>query len=138
MANYYGAARSNYFLLKDPDAFIEAVDDIQGLEYQRSRVLEEPYYMVYSSWPNGWPSLHIDNNGDEIGDFDVLEFLSDHLADGEVAIIQEVGHEKLRYLFGQAMAINNKKEKRSIDLNLIMEMALELKGEENDLLEPVY
>ena len=42
--------------------------------------------------------------------FDFTEELSEHLADGWVAIIVEVGYEKMRYLHGYTEAFNNKGE----------------------------
>ena len=61
----------------------------------------------------GWPELMDDN--DEPAD-DLCESLAQHLKEGEVAILFELGHEKLRYLVGAATAVHS--SGRRIDLTL--------------------
>ncbi len=45
---------------------------------------------------------------------DLCEALAGHLADGEVAVLFEIGHEKLRYLIGTAVHASGKR----VDINL--------------------
>ncbi len=55
-----------------------------------------------------------------------LLFLAAYLKDDEVAVLMEVGSEKLRYLCGFATAVNSKGETVSISLEHIYELARKL------------
>jgi hypothetical protein len=55
-----------------------------------------------------------------------MEELALHLADEEVAVLQEVGAENLRFVNGYAIAVNNKGERRDISLENIYDLAKEL------------
>jgi len=48
-----------------------------------------------------------------------MEMVADHLIDGEVAIFMECGAEKLRYIVGCAVAVNNKREYKVVNINSI-------------------
>jgi hypothetical protein len=77
----------------------------------------------HGGWPNWIPAETIDEEDVEV---DVAEIVAGHLAAGEVAILIEVGAEKLRYLTGIAVAVNDRNEQRCIDLEDIYEVAKEL------------
>lgn len=49
-------------------------------------------------------------------EIDLAAELSGHLAEGEVAVLKEVGHERLRALVGEATAVNCRGEKLSVSL----------------------
>lgn len=123
MANYYAHARSNYFLVKDVDAFKEEMDGITSIEVIESK---NGHYGLLSKAEDGWPWSGWDLSKDEDVDIEWEDIFARHLADDEVAIIMEVGNEKLRYLSGVAIAYNNKKETRAVDLASIYELAKEL------------
>ena len=106
MANYLGYARSNYFKVKDEDAFKVWVDTLP-IECRESKKDNETTFMVMEPDGIGWPTYKEDDDG-EYEDIDFAGELSEHLADGWVAIIKEVGYEKMRYLHGYIEAINNK------------------------------
>ncbi len=46
--------------------------------------------------------------GEKCEDFDLVEELAQHLADGEIAVLVEAGAEKLRYITGDAVAVRNR------------------------------
>lgn len=123
MANYYCSCRTNYFEVKDPDAFKEAME---SFPVNVCFIAAEPefktpdYYCLLGEDPDGsgWPSY---NGEDE--DFDFYDYVAGFLADDSVAIFIEAGAEKLRYIQGIAIAINNKKECESVWLNDIYEKA---------------
>ena len=46
-----------------------------------------------------------------------------------MTVLMEIGNEKLRYLVGYTVAVNNKGETVSIDLNAIYELAKPLEGD---------
>jgi len=54
---------------------------------------------------------------------DFVAELADHLADGWVAILMEVGHEQSRYLVGYAVAVNSAGETVTVDLDSIHALA---------------
>lgn len=83
-------------------------------------------FMLYGTDDGGWPSFRHtteEQTCEHIEDLDIFTYVADHLADGQVAIFMEVGAEKVRYLIGQAVAINNKRQTRVIDLNNIYKIA---------------
>jgi len=131
MSNWYGAARSNYFRVKDVEAFKEAFKNLEveiievdspslndGREQGMVGLLGDDEY-------GGFPSVHYDEN-DEAVDIDVADLVSQHLVDGEVAVFMESGAEKLRYVTGHAWAINNKGETRRVSIDDIFNLAREL------------
>jgi len=123
MANYYSSARTNYFRIKDVDAFnawVKEFEDNDGVEV----VSKEDTFAILFDGESGVP-----NSRKVDGDYEPLDFmdeLSVHLADDEVAILHESGAEKLRYINGFAIAVNNKAERRTISLDDIYVHAKEL------------
>ena len=123
MANYYCSCRTNYFEVKDPDAFKEAMGrfPVEVLFTPADPVYKTPdYYGLLGEDldGSGWPSY---DGEDE--NFDFYDYVAGFLADDSVAIFIEAGAEKLRYIQGIALAINNKKECESVWLNDIYEKA---------------
>jgi hypothetical protein len=102
MANYYATARSNYFLVKDKEAFAVAMTDL-GVGVWDDR--EDGRVGVYPDYgdSNGWPSY----DPEEDKDIEFTHIVAAHLADDEVCVLQEVGAEKLHYLNGYAIAFTN-------------------------------
>lgn len=124
MANYEASCRSNYFNVKDGDAFLEEMSAIPFIEALNT----EKGFVILGDCSNGsgWPSWVYDEETDEDIEIDLPEIVSKHLVDGDVAIFMESGAEKLRYIVGYAEAINNKGERKSINLEQIFELAQEL------------
>jgi hypothetical protein len=131
MANYYGTARSNYFLVKDPEAFTNEMSkypvhiitkDVDGVTL----------YGFLDKDPDGganiWAYYPEDEDGDfgDIEDLEWEEVFKRHLADDWVAVIMECGAEKHRYLGGFAGAYNNKGETKTITLGDIYGLATNL------------
>ena len=118
MANFNGTARSNYFKVKDVEAFkawVETIPDLVCWE-------REGLYAIRSEdFDTGcWPSTRYD---DEDEDLNLTGELAEHLAEGEVAVLMEAGAEKLRYISGWAVAVNHKGEEVSISLYNIYDLA---------------
>lgn len=128
MATYFAAARSNYFKVKDPAAF-RAEADLYGLTVRdalQPSQKAQGLVMVQPDGDEGWPSSVWD---DELGDaveVDVTALLARHLVEGQVAVLEEVGFEKLRYLCGFAVAVNSRGETRTVHLGDIREQAAAL------------
>lgn len=123
MANYYSSARTNYFRVKDVDAFNAWAKEYED-NYRVEVVDKEDTFGFLFDGESGVPtSREVDGDYDDI---DFMDELSKHLADDEVAILHEAGAEKLRYINGFAIAINNKAERRVISLDDIYIHAKEL------------
>ena len=105
MANWYGSARSNYFRVKDTDAFLQWTER-RGLGVFKSEQGPDVLGIHPGNSTDGgdWPSYDMEKDEE----FDLEAELAQHLAPGQVAILLEVGAEKLRYLTGQAIAVNAK------------------------------
>lgn len=127
MANYIGAARGNYFEVEDEALFLEWVEKLPGVvarkrEAKPSREQDNahnsrPRYTLLAEDTDGagWPSWRYSeggpdeepDEGDEGIEIDLADELSTHLAPGSVAVLEEAGSEKLRYLVGYATAVNH-------------------------------
>jgi hypothetical protein len=124
MANYIAAARSNYFRVNDEAAFEAA---LEGLEVELIRDSAGRVGLISTQADDaGWPSSVYDEETGEHEEIYVPGIVSEHLADDEVAVFIEVGHEKMVYLSGFALAINNQGETREVSLSAIYPLAREL------------
>ena len=123
MANYYESSRSNYAKVKDKEAFRAFLERFGGAV----EMIEDDKGRVGFLAQEGIPFTYMpDDSGSEPEEVDFVSELAGHLADHEVMIVMGTGYEKMRYLVGYAVAINNKKERREIDLAQIYEMAKQL------------
>jgi len=125
MANYIAHCRTNYFKVKDPTRFSADLLNVPDIKFEESNGT----FVLYGDNPDGagWPCM-LDDDSDPDGwvDFNLPLFVANYLADDEVAIFMEVGHEKLRYLVGYAIAVNSKGETHAVSLNDIYELASEM------------
>lgn len=128
MANYYESARSNYFFVKDIEAF-EAELNGSGLEITKKTIGDLTQVCLLADMENGFPSEKYDPDTFDSIELDWADIFKRHLVDNQVAIIMGAGAEKLRYIIGWAIAFNNKGESKSIDLNDIYDLAKELGSE---------
>jgi hypothetical protein len=121
MANYYGMARTNYFKVKDRHLFEEWLAKVPDTTLiERGNMVG---ISMYESDNGCFPSFFFDDDHDEPTEFDIIAELSKHLAEGEVAILIEVGHEKARYACGWAAAVNDKGKKITINIGDIVNKA---------------
>ena len=116
MSNYDAICRSNNFQVKDRDAFLSEMK-----QYKTLVVDETPRgFLVYVSTDGeGWPSYVDSEDNDDMDEINIFAIIGKHLEDDEVAIFMEVGHQKLVYVGGYAVAINNRLEERCISLDEI-------------------
>lgn len=120
MAKFTGAARSNYFKVKDAELFKEWVLSIPSLSIFKGEGKQDGLFAIYSDCPDTgcWPSGCFD----EV-EIDLAVDLSVHLAEGQIAVLMEAGAERLRYLAGYAVAVNWKGETEYLNLNQIYDLA---------------
>lgn len=143
MANYCCAVRTNYFHVKDPDAFLEFMDKVTACEdsvnvwEDHDRAGKTVFGFGCYGSILGVP-VHKEgcNEDDDCGydDYDFDEFvngLSELVADDDAIIILESGNEKLRYVTGCALVITSKdSEYMEIDA-LAAQRAAEMLGNPN-------
>ena len=120
MANYVGYARSNHFRVRDEAAFLGWVGTLPDVVARREDGNPERFALLVEDGDDGWPNWRYDDDGEEV-EIDLHAELAGLLAEGEVAVLEEVGAEKLRYLVGYAVAVNHRGERVAISLDDIYE-----------------
>lgn len=122
MANYYAYARSNYFRVKDLpdfDAFCRKWD------LAKTEREERVGFLVNSEHGLNTGYYYDPETGEDV-EANFEQELSSHLLDGEVAIVIQIGWEKLRYLTAWAWAVNHEGKLAACDISEIYERAKEL------------
>lgn len=120
MANWTGAARSNYVHITDMGGLLKSLESLpisihsgkDGTCCFSSEELDS----------GGWPSFYID--ADDSGEDHETEFtfethIMPYVQEGDVLVAMEVGNEKLRYLTGFATAFCRRgSEVETVSVNL--------------------
>jgi len=122
MANYYATARSNYFRVYNAASF-EAWCNKRHLDFwtkQFDDVGKRYAISLGQDCEGGWPNYEIEQDAE----IDFFAELAEHLDKGDVAVLVEVGSEKLRYLIGEAIAVNSKGRMIRVTLDEIYDKAV--------------
>lgn len=124
MANYYGTGRTNWFKVKDADAFKAEMEKFsvevgEGKGYGE----EDGLFALFGLSEEGMPWQYYDEEADDYVDIEWDKVLGKHLADDWVCVLQEVGNEKMRYVNGFAMAFNNRGDVETLNLSKIYDLA---------------
>lgn len=141
MANYIGYARSNFFAVVDEAAFdlvcakwglCKIADADAGVGFYPDDAVWEDHSLP-STPRASWREAHEETDADgyiadDYNGPDLLDDLAPLLADDGVAVVMDVGHEKVMYVGGSATAINNRGERESVSLEDIYERAVRLGG----------
>jgi hypothetical protein len=126
MANYTAYFRSNYFAVKDVAQF-QAFCAAFQLEMIRDTENNQTLYgFLNEGNESGLPATRYNEATDDWEEVDFMCELAAHLTDGYVAIVMEVGYEKMRYLIGVARAVNAAGEMVEVDLDEIYARAAAL------------
>ena len=122
MANYVATARSNYFKVKDPEAFESWVANCPNVGLISE---DDGTFAVYSDDPDSgsWPNYRFDEETGDYEEFDIFAEIAEFLIDGEIAVFMEVGAEKLRYCNGYAIAVHSNGEYETLNLDRIYDFA---------------
>jgi len=119
MANFYGTGRSNYVEVTDVEKFKSLCEKFD-LEFitERTKVgfltKSEDGDLPYEIW---------DEEQEKGIEVEPLVDFSHLLKDEEVLVFQFAGAEKHRYITGWSIAINNRQETVTVDLNDILTKA---------------
>jgi len=121
---YIGTGRSNYVKIKNEKKWKQLCEKY-GLEFLKNK---EGQFGFHASNEDGQVvTSDYDEGLDEETQFpDFMEAFSELIEDEEVLVWMHVGSEGVRYLMGEAIAINNKKEKVSINLTDIYKKSKKL------------
>ena len=136
MANWYGSARSNYFQVRDAEAFLQWAERRSlGVFKSEQNAAIFAIHPGASTDSGGWPSFDME----EDKEFDLAAELSEHLFPSQVAVLLEVGAEKLRYLNGEAIAVNHSGRVIVLSLNdIYRKAAREFRVPENEITRAEY
>jgi hypothetical protein len=135
MANWYGSSRSNYFCVKDRESFLQWAEK-RGLGVFKSESNPE-HFAIHSgdSDSGSWPSYELEADAE----IDLVTELAVHLPKGQVAVLMEIGAEKLRYLTGVAIAVNHKGRAVVVSLDDVYRKAARtFRVQENKITQATY
>jgi hypothetical protein len=126
MANYEGRGRSNYFRVADAEAFRKFCERFDLEHITDDEAGGRVGFLCNAE--NGEPYELDDDgaDGEERPPADWVEELTGLLVEGETVVYMHVGHEKLRYVSGVALAFNAAGESRQVSLSDIYELAKQL------------
>jgi hypothetical protein len=108
MANYYGQARTNYFRVKDAEAFIAEMSKlpVEVITHEDKEAGDTFYGFMDSNQDGGGLSwTYWDDETDEDTEINWIDILQRHVAPGWSAILMEVGSEKYRYFNAYALVV---------------------------------
>ncbi len=102
MANYNGfTVTEKTFQVLDVEAFKKAFEPL----HTNMEIHIEADGQI---WIGGYgASMNVLDENDE--DVDIADIIQEHIKPGDYAVIQSVGHEKLRYVSGYTCVINKEK-----------------------------
>jgi hypothetical protein len=124
MANYVPAFRTSYFKVKDFEAFGKWVSQYAGdYEVWHKETEDHGLLVAFGGYDSIPSAIEVTDEDGVVVDYtdafteDMLKELSEHLEEGWVAILIEIGHEKLCYLSAIALMVNWRGKIRDISLN---------------------
>ena len=125
MANYESYCRTNYVKVRDKARLMDAINEVNGLELieQDDKVgfiIDEGFIEVKD--PESCKVVDA-SLIDEDSDISIVHFLAPFMEDKEVCVMQHIGHEKMRYLTGAAIAFDNTKKIVSVCIDDIYRLA---------------
>lgn len=107
MANYVSTTRTNYFHVKDAEAFRAFMDNVSGDDLELWDEKDDKGDTVFAFGCEG--SIYGIQNEDENDDYDLfIKKLQEYIADNDAVILTEAGHETLRCVTGFATVITSK------------------------------
>lgn len=138
MANYIATCRSNYFLVKNREAFEEFCDlwELEVLRQNEEDGVIRFGFAVKSEYGSIPTTRYDEDLNEDVGDF--IPELASHLQTNEVAVIMETGAEKWRYVYGCALAVAHTGETVFLELDNIYALAQEEFGGDANITRAAY
>lgn len=119
MANYYCNIRTNYFHVKDINAFenlMSRVSSEDSVEVFRDRDKQGREVVGFGTYGSIWGLTENDAENCDDASYDkFIKELQKCVEDDDAILIMEVGHEKLRYLTG-VTEIVTRNEYKAVDM----------------------
>lgn len=106
MANYECISRTNYFHVKEAEAFRKFMDTVSADDLHLWEENDNEHNTVFAFGCEGIIYGIPDENGDDSMDRFLTE-LQKHIVDNDAVILTEAGHEKFRYVTGYAIIITS-------------------------------
>lgn len=131
MANYCATARTNYFNVRDIDAFHLAMASVPDIHIDSRTTGGTQSCALFCQGDAGWPSeQYTDDPLEDAEAIDLPGLVAEHLADGSVAVFLESGNEGLRFIDGRATAVDACGGRIDLGLHGIFALAAQqLRGE---------
>ena len=127
MANYYGQTRTNYFAVKNAEAFKQEISKFPVKLIEEIKDGITLYGFIDNDENSaGYITEYWDEKTEKTVEIDLEDFFKRHLEDDYVAILIHSGSETYRYINGDAIAYNNKGKSISINLSDIYTLAEQL------------
>lgn len=129
MANYCCTIRTNYFHVKDENAFRTFMNRVYGCEdnIELWEEKDEDGRAVFGFGVYGGISGIRDQDDDEDSSYDdFIDKLQESVADDDAVIILESGNEKMRYVVGSATIVTSSDYKYSDIADIAVKQAGEM------------
>ena len=112
MANYECVTRSNYFHVKDPDAFRKFMDRVYGgVDLWEEKDAAGQIVFGFGAYGGisgiAPPDSEADDEQYDDSYDSFVSGLQDHIAENDAVIILEAGYEKMRYVVGSAIIVTH-------------------------------
>lgn len=126
MANYTATFRSNYFAVKDAEQFNNFCNEFNLEMIAKSEGDDTLHGFLNKGNESGIPLTRLNTESGEWEGVDFLGLLAEHLMPDYVAVVMEIGSEDLRYLIGEAYAVNSDGQNLTLTLGEIYNRAAAL------------
>lgn len=103
MSNWEGMSRTNYVTIEDLDGLEESVSPFE-LEIAEDDSSPGKFCFITETEYGDWPFSGYDFETDTEVELSVDQHIMPFVKEGEVLVIMEAGHEKARYISGNASA----------------------------------
>lgn len=134
MANCVSHTRSNYFRVKDAAAFATFCND-NGLEHWTKQIEQIPGDTFHAiSGEEGWPTIESDPDNP----INLETAIRPYIDPRDAVILQEIGYEGGRYLFGSAVAIHANQPPVYVNIRHVTAKARAAFGPDVIITEPEY
>ena len=131
MANYECATRTNYFHVKDEDAFRKFAEKICCSEDAIDVWEKDDNGKKVFAFGGFGEIMGLNNAEDDCSYDEFLKELQEHIAEDDAVIILESGKEKLRYITGYATVVTSSESKFANIADIAIDIAKKALNNQN-------